>query len=133
MSERNWQEDWDHAQKYMPRSEVHELYPGQIISNEERLAYWLQEIKAACKSLNDQEVELKAQQIEIKSLREQLAHANSSWQSEKKMRIEAIEREGQEKKRADDAEAYAEALEVIIRESDEFEKEVLMMARAQQG
>lgn len=124
MSERNWQEDWDWVTNtnHTPYTETETI-----------AIHWLQEIKAACKSLNDQEVELKAQQIEIKSLREQLAHANSSWQNEKNMRVELAGLAEKERKRAVAAEMKLSAIEELLIEEDEIDRECMMMARAQQG
>lgn len=112
MSERNWQEDWDYTQKYMPRSEVHELYTGQITSDLEKLAYWLQEIKR---------------------LKRELAAALCDHEREKSMRVSLATLAEGERRRAEAAEMKLEAIKEMLIEEDEIDRECMMMARAQQG
>ena len=160
MSERNWQEDWERVERHRHAKTLFND-PSYMPTFKERtdeteiLAYWLQEIKkleAAIESLTeDTEVISMGEyqsllnkhstmsrayhdaQEEIKSLREQLAHANCEWQREKSMRHSLAAEVGREKRRADQAEALLEAAEMLLRENDPdgIEKEVMSMARAQ--
>ena len=115
MSERNWQEDWDMCEEasvkpwtiatttegysildadYFEVAYSENVHDVRFIAvSRDALPYWLQEIK---------------------SLTEQLAHANCEWQREKSMRYSAIAREGQEKHRADDAEDREQKLKMFI-------------------
>lgn len=96
MSERNWQEDWDYVQEY--KKGIEELV-----------------IPTTLQMLHQKELEIREYWLqEIKSLREQLAHANCEWQREKSMRYSAIAREGQEKRRADEAEDREQKLKMFI-------------------
>ena len=100
-AERNWQEDWDW---------VTHTNHTPYTETETIAIHWLQEIK---------------------SLREQLAHANSSWQNEKNMRVELAGLAEKERKRAVAAEMKLSAIEELLIEEDEIDRECMMMARAQ--
>lgn len=82
MQQRDWETDWVEVQDCKDlMKHISEPTVTQQILYEELLVreYWLENYSES--------------QDEIKSLREQLAHANCSWQQEKSMRYSAVARE----------------------------------------
>lgn len=115
MQQRDWEADWVEVQDCKDlMKNISEPTATQQILYEELLVreYWLENYSES--------------QEEIKSLREQLAHANCEWQREKSMRYSAIAREGQEKRRADEAERINGANIRVISNLGEREQKLKM-------